>query len=181
AWLDAYVQALDQCIAHEADGKPVAETTARVLTRRVLGDRAPNHAQFRSPAADGIGQLAYHWDGRVFSSEAGRQLAQDADDEMFKLGELRIHGYHDMITSPTVRALVLATLLEGQPGCNDSVYAPFGGLSPADCYAEHGSIHGRPAEHAGWRRLVRTLDALFERIRGDDATSSVLKRWSEPS
>ena len=182
AWLASYVLALDACIAHEADGRPVAEATARVLTQRVLGDRAPNRIVARSPAADGIGELAYHWDGRVFSSEEGRALAEFAEDEMFKLGELRYHGYHDMITSPTVRALVLATLLEGQPGCSESAYAPFGGLSPAACYAEHGSIHGRPLEHSGWRQLVHTLDALFTRLRAEeDATGSVLKRWSEPT
>ncbi|MGB0591444.1 MAG: hypothetical protein ACPGU1_17360 [Myxococcota bacterium] len=181
-WLDSYDAALNRCLHHEAEGQPIAEVTARVLAQRILGDRAPNDARYRSPAADGIGEMAYHWDGRVFSSEAGRQLAQVAEDEMFKIGELRIHGYHDMITSPTVRALVLASLVEGQPACNDSAYAPFGGLSPAACYAEHGSIHGRPAEHSHWVRLVRTLDQLFNHLRcGDDAARSALHRWSEPS
>jgi uncharacterized protein len=182
AWLDSYDKALDRCLHHESEGQPMAEVTARVLAQRILGDRAPNDARYRSPAADGIGEMAYHWDGRVFSSEAGRQLAQLNEDEMFKIGELRIHGYHDMITSPTVRALVLASLVEGQPACNDSAYAPFGGLSPAACYAEHGSIHGRPAEHSHWVRLVRTLDRLFNHLRsGDDAAQSALHRWSEPS
>jgi hypothetical protein len=182
AWLERYVTALDRCIAHETEGKPMAEATARVLAQRILGDRAPNEARFRSPATDGIGELAYHWDGRVFASEAGRQIAETTEDELFKLGELRIHGYHDMITNPTVRALILATLLEGQPGCCDSPYMAFGGLSPADCYAEQGSIHGRPAEQSGWRILVHTLDALFDRLRRtEDATTSVLQRWSEPA
>jgi len=182
SWLEGYDSALSRCLHHEAEGQPIAEITARVLAQRILGDRAPNDARYRSPAADGIGELAYHWDGRVFSSEAGRQLAQAAEDEMFKIGELRIHGYHDMITSPTVRALVLASLVEGQPACNDSAYAPFGGLSPAACYAEQGSIHGRPAEHSEWVRLVRTLDRLFHYLRcGDDAARSALHRWSEPS
>lgn len=182
AWLDSYESALNRCLYHEAEGQPIAEVTARILAQRILGDRAPNEARYRSPASDGIGEMAYNWDGRVFSSEAGRQIAQVFEDEMFKIGELRLHGYHDMITSPTVRALVLASLVEGQPACSDSAYAPFGGLSPAACYAEHGSIHGRPAEHSQWVRLVRTLDRLFNHLRcGDDAARSALHRWSEPS
>ena len=160
----------------------MVELTARVLTQRILGDRAPNEIRYRSPASDGIGEIAYNWDGRVFSSEVGRQLAESDEDEMFKIGELRLHGYHDMITSPTVRALVLSSLVEGQPTYRDSAYAPFGALSPAACYVEQGSIHGRPGEHSGWLRFVRTLDQLFNHLQsGDDALRSVLQRWSEPS
>ena len=182
AWVDAFAATLDRCVEHEQAGAPVALAPAQTFLRKILGGRDPNDPAIRAPASDGIGQLAYSSDGRVFASDAGRRLADDAEEDLFQLGELRYHGYHDMITSPTVRALVLASIPDGQPGCSSCAFKPFCGLSPAANYAEQGSIHGRVRDSSTCQRHEGIQTLLFERLeQGDDGVRSVFDRWSEPS
>ncbi len=181
-WLAAFETVLERCLAHEQAGHPLALAPAQTFLRKILGGRDPNDPAIRAPAADGIGCLAYSWDGRVFASDAGRRLADEAEEDLFQLGELRYHGYHDMITSPAVRALVLASIPDGQPGCESCAFKPFCGLSPAANYGEQGSIHGRVRDGSTCQRHEGIQRLLFERLhRGDEETRSVFDRWSEPA
>jgi uncharacterized protein len=177
-WLRAYERAVARMLQHERDGRPISEQTASLLLARILGGGAEDRCRYRSPAAAGLGEFAYHVDGRVFASEAGRQIAVLGDD-MFQIGELRRNGYHDMVTSPTVRALVMASTLEGQPGWVQNAYKPYAGVSPARCYAEQGSIHGRMQDSDEARELLGVLDLLFLRL-GSEATDAraPLERWA---
>ncbi|MEZ4265638.1 MAG: hypothetical protein R3F39_04605 [Myxococcota bacterium] len=111
-WLGGYERAVARMLQHEREGRPVSEKTASLLLARIVDGDADDAGRHRSPASDGLGEFAYHVDGRVFASEGGRRIAQRGDD-MFQIGELRRNGYHDMVTSPTVRALVMASTLRG--------------------------------------------------------------------
>jgi uncharacterized protein len=179
AWLHAYERAVARMLQHERDGRPIREVTASFLLARVLGGAADDGCRLRSPAADGLGEFAYHVDGRVFASEGGRRIAERGD-AVFQIGELRRNGYHDMVTSPTVRALVMATTLEGQPGWVHNAYKPFVGVTPARCYGEQGSIHGRMQDSKEARELLGVLDLLFLQL-GSDAgeTRQILERWAQ--
>lgn len=175
----AYEGALDRLVALGRTGSDLHERQAALFLARIL-DRGPGRdVRYRSPAADGLGELSYHVDGRVFTSGEGRRLA-DRGDDLFQVGELRYHGYHDMVASPTVRAVVLASILDGQPGWTDHAYKPFSGLSPARAYGEHGSIHGRMGESGTAQIVVGLLDLLFLRLHGGDPeVRAVFDRWAE--
>ena len=132
----------------------------------------------RSPSADGIGQLAYNWDGRVFASETGRRIGQTGDD-LFEIGQLRYNGYHDMMTHGTVRSLIVAGMLSAQPGWSDCAYEPFCGVSPSDRYAERGSIQGGLMEGALDQILVGSLDLLFRTLHdASDSTRATFDTWA---
>lgn len=177
-WLRAYERAIARMLQHEREGRPISEQTASLLLARILGGGAEDHCRFRSPAAAGLGEFAYHVDGRVFASEGGRQIAMLGDD-MFQIGELRRNGYHDMVTSPTVRALVMASALDGQPGWVQSAYKPYAGVSPARCYGEQGSIHGRMQDSDEAGELLGVLDLLFLKLGSEAAdTRTILDRWA---
>lgn len=178
AWLRAYERAIACMLKHERAGRPISEQTASLLLARILGGDADDHCRFRSPAAAGLGEFAYHFDGRVFASEGGRKIAMFGDD-MFQVGELRRNGYHDMVTSPTVRALVMATTLEGQPGWVQNAYKPYAGVSPARCYGEQGSIHGRMQDSDESHELLGILDLLFLQLGSEAAdVRTIFERWA---
>jgi hypothetical protein len=133
----------------------------------------------RSPAAEGIGELAYDVDGLVYTSERGLKAALMGDDA-FLLGSITREGYHDLVSHPTVRALVMASILDGQPGWVDSAYKPYAGISPVECYWEQGSIHGRMGDSTQARLCVAKLDFLFRTLRdGDAATRATLEKWAD--
>lgn len=177
-WLSAYGEALCKILGLNADGASIVERFSADLLASILNGSRPSRSAMRSPATDGIGQLAYNWDGRVFASETGRRIGETGDD-LFELGQLRYNGYHDMMTHSTVRSLIVAGMLSAQPGWSDCAYEPFCGVSPSDRYAERGSIQGGLMEGSLDRALVGAFDILFRTLHdANDATRSTFDTWA---
>lgn len=178
AWVGAWETTVSTLVDAGRGGVSVLEITAATFLRRILGLDDGPAAEPRSPGPDGLGQLAYDVDGRVYSSEGGR-LTGLLGDDTFLLGAVAREGYHDLVSHPTVRALALASTLDGQPGWVDSAYAPFCGVSAVENLWEQGSIHGRMGDSTQAQVQVRMLDFLFRLVRdADPATRQVLERWA---
>jgi hypothetical protein len=177
-WLAAYGEALCRLLGMAAEDRHLHERFSADLLAAILGGPRPSRSTMRSPSVDGIGQLAYHWDGRVFASETGRRIGE-VGENLFEIGQLRYNGYHDMMTHGTVRSLIVAGMLSAQPGWSECAYEPFCGISPSDRYAERGSIHGGLKEGALDQILVGAFDILFRTLReANDATRATFEAWA---
>lgn len=153
----------------------IEKTAAQFLTRILEGHEGPT-SPTRSPSTDGIGELAYAWNGTVYSCDEGRILG-GAGDPIFALGNAVYDGYHDMMTHPTVRALVLASIGDGQPGYASWAYKCYCGPRPSRNYLEQGSLQGRTVESATFLKNQYILDTLFQLLR-DDTSRTVLSSWT---
>ena len=71
--------------------------------------------------------------------------------DMFEIGNVHTSRYRDVMTHPTVRALVLASIREAQPDCVSCTYAPYCGIQP-----EH-NLRGRFETDAQGRFHFRTV------------------------
>ena len=177
-WLACYGEALCRILGLRDEGHALEERFSADLLSSILNGKPSSRTRMRSPSADGIGQLAYNWDGRVFASETGRRIGQTGDD-LFEIGQLRYNGYHDMMTHGTVRSLIVAGMLSAQPGWSDCAYEPFCGVSPSDRYAERGSIQGGLMEGALDQILVGSLDLLFRTLHdASDSTRATFDTWA---
>ncbi len=177
-WLQAYGEALCKILGMNADGAALIERFSADLLASILNGSRPSRSAMRSPAMDGIGQLAYGWDGRVFASDTGRRIGETGD-ALFEIGQLRYNGYHDMMTHGTVRSLIVAGMLSAQPGWSDCAYEPFCGVSPSDRYAERGSIQGGLMEGSIDRTLVGAMDVLFRTLHdANDSTRATFDAWA---
>ena len=177
-WLKGYGEALCKILGMNGDGADLVERFSADLVTSILNGARPSRSSMRSPATDGIGQLSYNWDGRVFASETGRRIGETGDD-LFEIGQLRYNGYHDMMTHGTVRSLIVAGMLSAQPGWSDCAYEPFCGVSPSDRYAERGSIQGGLMEGSLDRILVGSFDLLFRTLHdANDATRATFDTWA---
>ena len=97
-------------------------------------------------------------------------LFEMREDPVFHIGHIEHNGYRDLAAHPTLRALLVASCLEAQPGWTDWPYKAFGGASPARSYLESGSIQGRMPESHSARVQTLILDAIFARLADlDDA------------
>ena len=177
-FLPFYEQALRYMIDLNLRGVEVLERNASIFLTKILAGEEPNFLDIRSPCGAGIGQVAYNYDGQVFTCDEGRMLHEMGDDA-FLLGDVEHDSWHEMIGSPTVRSLVMASTLDGQPGCSTCAYKPYCGVCPVISYAEHGSIHGRTLETSLCKKHMGIQDLLFRLLRdSDDATLNVLRRWT---
>lgn len=177
-YLAFYRAAVDHAIALNLAGVPILERFASIFLTKILTGVDPNYLDIRSPCGAGIGQVAYDHDGRVYTCDEGRMLAADGDDT-FLLGRLGEVGYRQVVGHPTVRATVVASNLDAQPGCTQCAYRPYCGVCPVYGHRTQGSIFGRAPDSFLCAVHMGIQDYLFERLGdADPDVHEVLRRWT---
>ncbi len=176
-FLRFWTRALDYIIELNKQGIEMAEKMASLMLTRILTDENPNYADLRSPCGAGLGQLAYNYDGRVYTCDEGRMVGAMGDD-LFRIGDVRKDSYADIIAHPGLRSLCVSSCLECLPGCSDCAYAPYCGVCPVYNYVEQGDLVAHSAENDRCRIQMGMLDYLFRRL-AEPGTEALLRRWTE--
>ncbi|GMV44156.1 MAG: hypothetical protein AMXMBFR64_58720 [Myxococcales bacterium] len=177
-FLDFYANAVTYMIQLNLEGVEVLERNAGIFLTKILSGEEPNFLDIRSPCGAGIGQVAYNHDGQVFTCDEGR-MVHEMGDPAFLIGDARDDSWASIIAHPTVRSLVMASTLDGQPGCSTCAYKPYCGVCPVVSYEEQGSIHGRTLETTICQKHMGIQDFLFRLLRdADRPTLDVLRRWT---
>jgi His-Xaa-Ser system radical SAM maturase HxsB len=176
-FMEFYKTALDYIIELNLKSKKVKffEHLAKTFLHKILNQEEPNHLDIRSPCGAGIGQVAYNFDGSVYTCDEGRMLSR-MGDESFRLGHVNTDGFKKMMEHPTVKTLAVASSLEEQPTCSTCAYKPYDGVCPIYNYASQGDIFGRMHSNQRCRTHMGVLDLLFEKMK-DAKVKAVFKRW----
>ena len=178
AYRDFYRTAVEHILDKNRRGEQVLERYASIFLTKILGDDEPNFLDIRSPGGSAIGQLAYSYDGKIFTSDEGRMMAETGES-MFHIGDVQTSKYRDLMKHPTVRALVMASIREVQPDCVNCTYSPYCGIQPEHNHRSLGSIFGRAREITICSVHKGIQDYLFEKLRENDpATVEILRRWT---
>lgn len=177
-YLDFYRAATDYVLELNKKGVQVLERYGAIFLTKILGDEEPNFLDVRNPGGAAIGQIAYSYDGKIFTSDEGRMVHQ-MGDSFFQLGTVFDTTYRQLMTHPTTRALTLASNLDAQPDCVSCTYNPYCGVVPEHSYRTQGSIFGRMRESQLCAVHKGIQDYLFGKLRDDDpATVEILRRWT---
>jgi len=174
-FINFYKKALTYIIELNLKGKKFRENIATVFLTKILTDYDPNHLDFRSPCGAGIGQLAYHYNGDVYTCDEGRMLSM-MGDESFRLGNVRENSYQEIVANPITRTLCTASCLEGLPGCSDCIYKPYCAVCPIYNYFEQGNIFSQMPANEKCQISQAILDFLFEKLQ-DPKIKAVLETW----
>ena len=178
AYLEFYRNAVDYMLELNRQGVQILERYAGIFLTKILRGEDPNFLDLRSPSGAGIGQLAYNYDGKVFSCDEGRML-HEMGDSRFLLGDVRTSGYRDLVGHETVRAMVLASNLDGQPDCVNCTYQPYCGTISTFNYKNQGSIFGRMRESSVCAVHKGIQDYLFEKLAAKDPhVLACFERWT---
>jgi len=165
SFLVFYGDVLDACLSASDAGKGgAAEFSAASYLKRILDGEAGGGFELRNPTVDGVDRLAFSVGGLIFASDAGRIIHERRGDDIFLLGHVTQTGYRELVTHQTIRVLLIASVLECQPGWSNSPYKVFGGASPVRAYLEHGSVQGNMMDSQSIQEQVGILDCLFERL-----------------
>ena len=174
-YMNFYKKALDYMIELNFKGKKFREKTACTFLTKILTEHDPNHLDFRSPCGAGIGQLAYNYNGNVYTCDEGRMMSM-MNDESFYLGNVKENTYQELVGNPVVRTMCTASCLEGLPYCNDCVYKPYCGICPIYNYSEQGNIFGQMPTNERCQINIAILDLLFEKLQ-NKKSRLILKSW----
>lgn len=179
-FLAFYQQTFEHIVDMNRHGQDMVERTAALLLAKILAGDEPNYLDIRNPCGAGIGQLAYNHDGRIFTCDEGRMVDRSGDD-CFQVGVAGKDVYREVVSGPIVRSMVMASTLDGQPGCSTCAYKPWCGVCPVHNYCEQGSIHGRMADSTYCQKHMGIFDFLMTRLhRADPFEMELFQRWATP-
>lgn len=175
-FLEFYCKALDYVIELNRNGQNISEGMARVFLTKILDGFALNYMELRSPCGASVGQIAYYYDGNIYTCDEGRMLAEMGDDSFF-LGTVH-KDYNELIDSGVCKSVCSASVLESIPSCTDCVYQPYCGVCPAVNYALYGDLlEGSPN---GYRCKIHKgmLDKIFSLLQNaDDTLIQIFRSW----
>ena len=176
-YIKFYTAAVDYIIELNKQGVQVMERNAAIMLSKMIADYEPNYLDLRSPGGAVIGQIGYHPDGRVYSSDEGRMVGAMGDDA-FCIGTLD-NTYQEIMTAASTRALVIAGTNFGQPDCVSCVYRPYCGQQPEYNYKTQGTINGRMRDSTWCRKHKYIFDYLARRLHDADAEEmAMFDRWT---
>jgi len=174
-FVNFYRRALDYIIALNLKGKKFYERTARILLTKILTDKDPNFLDIRSPCGAGIGQLAYNYNGDVYTCDEARMLIV-AGDESFKLGNVFADDYTKIISKDIIKTICVASCLDGVPGCCECAYKPYCGVCPIYNYVVLGNIFSTIPHNERCKINMQIMDYLFKKMQVPEI-KSVLSKW----
>ena len=174
-YINFYKKALDYIIKLNLKRKIVREKMAVTFLIKILTEWDPGHMDFRSPCGAGLGQLAYNYNGDVYTCDEGRMLSM-MGDENFRLGSVYQNDYKEIIANPVVRTMSVASCLDGLAGCSDCVFKPYCGVCPIYNYSKQGNIFGQMPVNERCMISKAILNYLFEKLK-NKKIREVFKSW----
>lgn len=175
-FLKFYKQCILILLEHNRNGIRMSEGHARIFLKKILTGYSENYMELRSPCGAGIGQMAYYYDGNIYTCDEGRMVAE-MGDQMFCLGNVNYSTYDDLMENRVCKVTCQASVLESLPGCCDCVYHPYCGVCPVISYASDNSIYTRESNIYRCKIYKGILDILFEILLEEPGAEDILKAW----
>jgi uncharacterized protein len=159
---DEFLTFWKEAVDYVYQTKKIRERSLDIFLQKIIGEKDPMMVDLMSPCGAAIGQMAYNYDGRIFTCDEGRMLAED----IFEIGTVRDNSYKDVFSSPKTKSIVSASINEAH-FCDTCVYQPYCGLCPVCSYANSGNLMPRLAQDQRCKILMGQFDYLFNKLAFD--------------
>lgn len=173
-FIDFYKACFDYIIENNIKGNFIKEGHAAIMLSKILSGVPVNYMELRSPCGAGVGQIAYYYDGNIFTCDEGRMLAEMGDDS-FKLGTVD-NSYDELMNSNNCKAACISSTLESLPNCSDCVYNPYCGTCPVVNLALSKDIYTKEPNNYKCEIYKGIFDTIFEALQ-DGKKLDILKTW----
>jgi len=134
SFVNMWKSAVDYIVLKNQQGQFIRERTMALILKKILDEYDPNFVDLRSPCGACISQLAYNFDGDIYSCDEARMI----NSELFKIGNVN-QAYMDVVCGKTSCAIINSSLNEGS-FCDLCAFKPFCGLCPVVNFVETNSL-----------------------------------------
>jgi His-Xaa-Ser system radical SAM maturase HxsB len=174
-FLEFYENALDYIIELNLKGEIFIERNAAIKLKKILFSKDPNYLDLRSPCGAAMGQLAYNYDGSIYTCDEGRMVGAEGDN-LFKVGDVYKSSYKDIINSPASRLCAMCSNLENQFQCFKCAFKPYCGVCPVHNY-ETASTPWGDAGFGGWCDIEKGIFKILIRKLQNRKYRKIFERW----
>ena len=178
---EEFVEFYQKCFAYlievNQSGYLLAEGHATMFLKKILGNSSGNYMELRSPCGGAIGQVAYYYNGKIFSCDEARMLSEMGDNS-FQIGNVETDNLGSIISSPICKLISEASCLEGLTSCNECVFNPYCGTCPIISYAKYGTLYpGRMKEYRCeiYKGMITTIFSYI--LKNDPEINSIFESW----
>jgi sulfatase maturation enzyme AslB (radical SAM superfamily) len=177
-FIEFYKKSMDYIIELNKKWIRFREALSWMYLSKILTESDPNYLDERSPCWACVGQVAYNFDGKIYSCDEWRMLWRMWDDAflMTNLKETWEETYNKMIDWETTKIMVQASTTDWLPGYNDSVYKPYIWVCPIHSYKSTWNIisnYSKDHKRILWDNI---LDYLFKNIRIEE-NKNIFENW----
>jgi His-Xaa-Ser system radical SAM maturase HxsB len=178
-WLEAYRDALDYILEINRNGQRFVEFYTTLVVKRILRSNFTGYVDLQHPTGAGFSALLYNYDGRVFSSDEGRMLAEMGDNSMC-IGNVSEDTFADLITSESLVAQVDQSFGYSASRCDQCAYLPYCGSEPTRHHVLQGDFMGNKMYSAFCERQMGVIGHVFSLLK-HEKSRVILERWAHDS
>lgn len=175
-FLKFYRKILEYIIQKNKEGIFLSEGHSNIFLRKILLNEPVNYMELRSPCGGAIGQMAYYYDGNIYTCDEGRMLSEMGNDS-FKLGNVMENTYKDLMKCDCTKAMCVSSCIECLPYCSNCVYMPYCGTCPVINLAQDNNIFARKPKEFRCKVYGGILDTLFDYIENAGTEKGILESW----
>lgn len=158
-----YTRCLSAIELHNTENSSHIEEVFNTLPcSSISGDSEIRYTELGSPCGGGTGQMAFMYNGKVYTCDEGRMLGETGND-LFQMGTVN-NIYKELITSSACKAVCSSSILEAIPECCSCVYQPYCGVCPVVNMALYDELIAPQAHGYHCTINKRILDDIFTRI-----------------
>ncbi len=178
-YINFYKKSLDYILEKNYKGRLFSEATAITYLTKILFNKDYNNLDMRSPCGAGIGQLAYNYNGDVYTCDEGRMIARMGDD-MFKLGNINENNLEQLINNDLCKSICLASCSNGQPAYEQNVYQPYLGICPVYNYSVYNNIFPAAKNNVKYKIDEAIVEYLFKKLK-NRKNKDIFTEWVRKS
>ncbi|MBW2972341.1 His-Xaa-Ser system radical SAM maturase HxsB [Candidatus Woesearchaeota archaeon] len=172
-FINFWKESMDYIIDLNKKGVVIKERLVVIMLKKILGKYDPGFVDMRSPCGAVIGQIAYNYDGKIYSCDEGRNF------DLFMVGDVKLHSLRDIFGFEKTKNIISSSINDSFL-CDVCAYKPYCGTCPVLNYAEHGNIVPKLPKNSRCKIQKFQFDYVFSKLLFDEKAREVLFSWIKP-
>jgi His-Xaa-Ser system radical SAM maturase HxsB len=166
-----YIAFWKKTITHIIEKKiPLQEISSTFLLRKLIKKENPLYVDLQSPCGAVINQLAYEYDGSIYSCDEGRMV----DSDIFKVGSVDMK-YTDVVKSPE-SCSIIGMSVNDLLFCCKCAFKPFCGVCPVIAFASNKTPIPKP-DNFECKILKAQFTFLLEKYYENPDYRRIFEEW----
>lgn len=155
-FLDFWKKGVDYVYSEK---EKITEVSSGILLFKILRKEDPNFLDILSPCGAAIGQMAYMYDGNIYSCDEGRMCGS----EFFRLGNVNQNSYKEVLSAPKTCSLIASSVNESYL-CDACTYQPYCGVCPLWNYVCSANLVPKLATDMRCKILKSQFEHIFKKL-----------------